>query len=68
MGNMIFRQIINWFFIGVNSEPFIAYLTLNTFWLINDINASNSDSVFQEHVGNIYPDSLILNPYSPMGL
>ena len=33
----------------------------NTFRLIDDITTINSDGVFQEHVGNIYPESLILN-------
>ena len=33
----------------------------NTFRLIDDITSVNSDGVFQEHVDNIYPDSLILN-------
>ena len=33
----------------------------NTFRLIDDITTINSDGVFQEHVANIYPDSLTLN-------
>ena len=33
----------------------------NTFRLIDDITTINSDGVFQEHVSNIYPESLILN-------
>ena len=33
----------------------------NTFRLIDDITTINSDSVFQDHFGQIYPDSLKLN-------
>ena len=33
----------------------------HTFRLIDDITTINSDGIFQEHVCNIYPDSLILN-------
>ena len=42
-------------------DYFSAKRLNNTFRLIDDITSVNSDGVFQEHVGNIYPDSLILN-------
>ena len=58
--------------IGVDPGPFIANLSLwffensarclnKTFRLIDDISSINSDGVFQEHVANIYHDSLTLN-------
>ena len=33
----------------------------NTFRLIDDITSVNSDGTFEEHVKNIYPESLVLN-------
>ena len=33
----------------------------DTFRLIDDITSVNSDGVFQNLVGNIYPESLVLN-------
>ena len=42
-------------------DYFSAKRLNNTFRLIDDITSVNSDGVFQEHVGNIYPDSLVLN-------
>ena len=32
-----------------------------TFRLIDDITSVNSDSIFSQHIGNIYPPSLTLN-------
>ena len=43
------------------SDYFSARRMNDTFRLIDDITSVNSDGVFQNLVGNIYPESLVLN-------
>ena len=46
----------------LNKVDYYSAKRLNhTFRLIDDITTINSDGIFQEHVCNIYPNSLILN-------
>ena len=42
-------------------DYFSARMLGKTFRLIDDITSINSDGVFGQHVGNIYPTSLTLN-------
>ncbi len=43
------------------NDYFSAKLLNRTFRLIDDITTINSDGVFQEHMGKMYPASLVLN-------